>query len=76
VYPELALRTRTSATVILDMEIDAKGRVVKATPASGPSIFHNAAITAAMKWRYKPASVGGVNVPSQSRVTMVFNLNK
>lgn len=76
VYPEIALRTRTSATVVLELQIDANGKVLKATPVSGPPMFHNSAVEAALKWRYRPASLGGVNVPSQSRVTMIFNLNK
>jgi protein TonB len=75
-FPELALRTRASGTVVLDLQIDEQGKVVKATAISGPVIFHSAAITAALKWRYKPASIGGVSVRSQSRVTMDFNLKK
>ena len=58
---------------MLDLQIDDQGKVLKATPVGGPSIFYTAAVQAAMKWRYKPASLGGANVKSQSRVTMVFN---
>jgi periplasmic protein TonB len=76
VYPEVALRTRASGSIVLELQIDDQGKVIKATPVSGPAIFHNAAVSAAMKWRYKPASIGGVNVSSQSRVTMAFNLKK
>lgn len=76
VYPEVALRTRTSGSVILELQIDDQGKVVKATPVSGPAIFYGAAVNAVMKWRYKPASIGGVTVSSQSRVTMAFNLKK
>jgi outer membrane biosynthesis protein TonB len=60
----------------LELQIDDQGKVAKATPVSGPAIFYNAAVNAAMKWRYRPASINGVNVSSQSRVTMVFNLKK
>jgi len=74
VYPEVALRTRASGSIVLELQIDDQGKVIKATPVSGPAIFHNAAVSAVMKWRYKPASIGGVNVSSQSRVTMAFNL--
>jgi len=72
-YPELALKARASGSVVLDLQIDDQGKVLKATPVGGPSIFYTAAVQAAMKWRYKPASLGGANVKSQSRVTMVFN---
>ncbi len=75
-YPEAAIRSRISAAVVIDLQIDAQGKVVKATPVSGPVIFHNAAITAVMKWRYKPASIGGNNVASQSKVTLNFNIQK
>ena len=75
IYPELAKRTRTSASIILDLEINEQGKVVSAVPVSGPELFREAAVKAVLQWRYKPASVGGVNVPSQSRVTIAFNLN-
>jgi TonB family protein len=60
----------------MELQIDNQGKVVKAAVVSGPAIFHGAAIAAATKWRYKPASISGVNVASQSRVTMSFNLKK
>jgi len=75
-YPQLALRTKTSAKVVLDLQINDQGKVVKATPVSGPVMFHDAAVSAAMQWRYKPASIDGKNMPSQSRVTMTFKLQK
>lgn len=73
-YPEIAVRTRTSAVVELDIVIDPNGRVIDATPVSGPAMFHKDAVDAAMKWRYRPASIGGANVQSQTRITMKFNL--
>jgi len=75
-YPELALRSRAAGVVVLDLEIDGNGKVTKATPVSGPELFHKEAINAVMRWKYKPASVGGSNVPSQSRVTLNFKLPK
>jgi TonB family protein len=75
-YPELAVRTRASATVVLEVAIDSQGKVTTATPVSGPAMFHGEAIKAAMKWRYKPASIEGTNVPSQNRIIFNFNLKK
>jgi len=75
-YPEFALRTRTSASVILELDIDKQGKVVKATPVSGSAMFHKEAINAALQWRYRPASVGGANVSSQVKVIFNFNLKK
>jgi len=76
VYPELAIRARTSGNVVLDLQIDKSGRVVKATPVEGPSVFYDAAVKAVMQWRYRPATIGKANVASKTRVTMVFNLER
>jgi TonB family protein len=73
-YPELAIKERAAASVVLDLSIDSDGNVVKATPVSGPELFHREAIRAVMKWRYKPASIAGSNVPSRSRVTFNFSV--
>jgi TonB family protein len=73
-YPAIAVKTRTSAVVELDVVIDANGRVIEAFPVSGPTMFHKEATDAAMKWRYQPASIGGSNVQSQTRIIMKFNL--
>jgi TonB family protein len=73
-YPELGAKNRASASVVLELSIDRNGKVVKATPVSGPELFYSEAVSAAMKWQYRPASIGGVNVPSQSKVTFNFNL--
>jgi protein TonB len=71
-YPDLARRTKTTGTVVLNLQIDASGKVVKATPVSGPAIFHGEAINAAKQWKYKPASLNGENVASQSTITFNF----
>lgn len=76
VYPELAIRSRTSGSVVLELQIDREGKVVEATPVSGPSVFYSEAVKAAMQYRYRPATLDGKNVSSKSRVTMVFNLNR
>jgi TonB family protein len=71
-YPEFAVRTRAAASIILDLQIDEQGKVVKAVPVSGPYAFHKEAINAALRWRFQPASINGAKVTSQSRVTMNF----
>jgi TonB family protein len=74
-YPPIALRTKTSAIVVLELQIDNTGKVTKATPVSGPNVFFDEAVRAAMRWLYKPASINGTNVPSKSSVTMQFKLD-
>jgi TonB family protein len=75
-YPELAIRSRISGSVVLELQIDSEGKVIEVTPVSGPSVFYSEAVKAAMQYRYRPARLDGRNVSSESRVTMVFNLNR
>jgi TonB family protein len=75
-FPEIAVRTRTSGAVVLELDVDKQGKVIKATPVSGPEVFYKEAINAAMQWRYKPASIDGVNISSQVKITFNFNLKK
>jgi TonB family protein len=72
VYPEAVRRMRLSGTVVLDLQIDANGKVVKAVPVTGMTVLSVAAVNAALQWRYKPASANGKNIPSQSRVSVIF----
>jgi TonB family protein len=72
VYPELARRSRTWGTVVLEVQIDEQGRPVKAVAESGPGILHDAAVKAVMQWRFKPATLDGVTVTSTTKVTIVF----
>jgi TonB family protein len=71
-YPEIARRSRTTGTVVVEAQIDDQGKVVKATAVSGPLILRPEAEIAVMKWAFRPATLGGVNVPSASRVSIVF----
>jgi TonB family protein len=75
-YPELAIRSRTSGSVVLELQIDSEGKVIEVTPVSGPSVFYSEAVKAAMQYRYRPATLDGTHVSSKSRVTMVFNLKR
>jgi TonB family protein len=73
-YPEIALRIRASGTVVLEVHIDNTGKVIRASPVSGPDIFYAEAVKAVMKWRYKPASLNSVNVASKSQAEIIFKL--
>lgn len=72
VYPDIARKTHTSGTVVVEVTIDEQGKVVKATPESGPFMLRDEAVRAAMKWQFKPASIGGTSVPSTMKITIVF----
>jgi TonB family protein len=71
-YPEIARKTHTTGTVVVEVAINEQGRVVKATAESGPAMLRDEAVRAAMQWRFKPASIGGTNVPSTIKITIVF----
>ncbi|HYK91037.1 MAG TPA: TonB family protein [Acidobacteriota bacterium] len=73
VYPDVARRMRLTGVVRLDIQIDERGKVVKATPVSGPPLLQGAAVEAVMKWRYRPATIGDTEVRSQGQVSVVFN---
>lgn len=73
-YPVLARRQKVSGTVEVEVDVSEKGDVVIAKATSGPSLLRPAAEQALMKWRFKPASVGGVSVPSKAKVSVSFSL--
>jgi protein TonB len=71
-YPELARRSRTTGTVLVDTQIDENGKVVKATALSGPTLFHAEAVNAVLLWRFRPASIDGTPISSSTQVSIVF----
>jgi len=71
-YPDLAKRTRTWGTVVVDVQIDAQGKPVKAVAESGPAMLHEEAIKAVLRWRFAPATLDGMNVPGSAKVSIVF----
>jgi TonB family protein len=72
-YPEVARRTRSGGTVVIDIAIDTQGSVTDARVVSGPPVLGPAALDAVKKWRYKPASYNGKSVPGAARVSIEFN---
>jgi protein TonB len=71
-YPDVARKTHTTGTVVVEVSIDEHGKVTGATANSGPMMLREEAVKAAMKWQFKPASINGTNVPSTSKITLVF----
>jgi TonB family protein len=55
VYPELAKRLKVSGTVLLNVRVDASGKVREANVVMGEKLLTDAAKTAVLKWRYEPA---------------------
>jgi outer membrane biosynthesis protein TonB len=72
VYPEIARKSHTTGTVVVDILIDERGKVVKATPVSGPVVLRTETVNAVLRWQFKPAYLDGTPVSSSSQVSVVF----
>jgi len=55
VYPDLARKAGVEGRVFVKVLVDKEGKVKKAAIMTGPDIFHEATIAAAMQWVFKPA---------------------
>ena len=74
-YPASALRAGESGSVLLDVMVDAQGRVTRVEIArrSGSRALDRAALRAVEKWRFTPATVNGQAVPGQVQVPIDFS---
>ena len=74
VYPQMARTQRVSGDVTIDALIDVSGRVSTMRVISGPSLLHEAAMSALKQWRYQPATLNGVPTATHLTVTVQFRL--
>ncbi|HEX6202512.1 MAG TPA: energy transducer TonB [Thermoanaerobaculia bacterium] len=75
-YTEAARRARIEGTVILEVRLDAAGRVDDVTVLRGqPFGLTESAVAAVSRWRYEPARLGGRAVPVLMTVTVHFELS-
>jgi protein TonB len=74
VYPELAVKARVQGQVVLECQIDVRGRVAEVRALRGSPILVDAAIEAVRQWVYTPTLLNGVPVPVLMEVTVTFNL--
>jgi TonB family protein len=75
-YPDIAQRNGWTGTTVLELELDASGRVVdtRLIQASGHEVLDRAAIDAAKTWRFTPATLDDRPVPATVRVPFPFSL--
>ncbi|MGB7406020.1 MAG: TonB family protein [Pacificimonas sp.] len=76
-YPSASRRLEEQGTVLVDVQIDADGRVTSASIAtsSGYRRLDEAALRQAeRRWRFVPAMRDGVAVPSSRRIGVKFEL--
>lgn len=76
VYPLFAVRMGFEGKVLLNLFIDEKGIVknISIKKSSGHKLLDDAAIEAAYKWRFKPASKDSKSISYSKEVPVVFRL--
>ena len=76
-YPETAKKENIEGKVILEILVDGKGNVRKATVLSGPSEdLKRAALEAIFKFKFRPARIGDQNVAVVIRYGINFVLER
>lgn len=78
-YPPVARRLGQDGTVILSITVGADGSVTAAQVATSsgvPELDQAAVDWVKGHWRYKPAMLNGVAVPSNTRAAVKFDLRK
>jgi TonB family protein len=71
-YPQAAKKLNATGTVEVEVIISETGFVVEATAVSGHLALRTAAVEAARKWIFEPATLNGAPVKVKSVLTFVF----
>ena len=70
IYPPIALTMNAKGEVVIEVSIDAAGKVVSTTVVSGNEYLHQASKQAAMKWQFGTVKEG--SKPRTARLTFVY----
>jgi TonB family protein len=73
-YPDTARRMRTSGVVEVEVVIDENGKVISAKAISGPSIFRDNAVQAAMRAKFTPSKLSGQAVKVTGKIVYNFRM--
>ena len=76
VYPEAAKAAGVEGIVILEVETDEQGNVVRTTLLRSVPLLDQAAIEAVKQWKYEPAIIDGKPTGIIFTVTVAFRLNR
>jgi TonB family protein len=74
IYPEFAKAAGLNGEVTVEIVVDENGKVISAKPISGPELLRQAALNAALGWRYPPTTVDGL--PTQAVGTIKFRFER
>jgi TonB family protein len=72
VYPAVARAARVEGSVMLEVDVDADGRVSDARVIRSVPLLDQAALDAVKQWEYTPMRKGNVAVPTVMNVTVNF----
>jgi len=71
-YPELAIRARVQGVVVVEADLDERGRVTDARILRSIPLLDRAALDAVRQWEYAPTLLNGVPTPIVMVVTVTF----
>jgi protein TonB len=77
VYPHMSRKLREQGTVVLDILVKTDGTIgdIKIKTSSGFKRLDDAAVNAVKRWRYEPATQGGVKIDFWYVQPVEFNLH-
>jgi TonB family protein len=75
-YPLAARQARVQGSVVISAVVGADGHIKSAKPVSGPPLLQNPAVAAVKQWVYKPATLNGIPVESETRIELNFTLQR
>lgn len=73
-YPQLAVRSRTTGKVEVEVTVDENGKVITAQAISGPGQLRDAAVEAAKHARFSPTKLSGAPVKVVGLINYNFTL--
>ena len=75
-YPRIAKQRGWEGEVLLKVHVDTQGRPIKVLikTSSGYRVLDKAAVNAVKQWKFLPAHVGGVPIPSWVQIPVKFVL--
>jgi len=76
-YPESSRREAQQGIVVLEVTINTRGRVdhLAIQTSSGFAALDQSAVTAVSQWRFRPASIGNIQVESRAVIPIRFRLD-